>query len=137
MRFAAVFALLGCLAWVAPAKAQEVITYYAPSVPVTTYYAPSVATPVTTYYAPSVPVTTYYAPAVATPVTTYYAPSVPVTTYYSPSVAYYPSYYYVPPRVAPLVSRWVLVVGEPDRFRVGRRLNQIRRRNAAHGECLA
>ena len=99
MRYAAAFALLGCLAWVAPAEAQEVIvteptvTYYAPSVPVTTYYAPT-----TTYYAPT---TTYYAPSV--PVTTYYAPSVPVTSYYAPSVAYYPSYYYVPPRVA---RRW-------------------------------
>lgn len=90
MKYAAAFTLLGCLAWAVPASAQEIIvseptvTYYAPSVPVTTYYAP-----MTTYYAPSVPVATYY------------APSVP---YYAPSVAYYPAApYYVPPRVA---RRW-------------------------------
>ena len=41
------------------------VTYYAPSMPVTTYDAPSVSTPVTAYYAPSTVTTT-------TPVTTYY-----------------------------------------------------------------
>jgi hypothetical protein len=92
MKLAASVALLGCLAWVTPAAAQEVIV----SEPVVTYYAPSV--PVTTYYAPSVPVTTYYAP--SAPVATYYAPSVP--SYYAPA-AVYPAPYYMSPRAA---RRW-------------------------------
>ena len=91
MKYAAALSLLGCLAWAVPASAQEIIvseptvTYYAPSVPVTTYYAPA-----TTYYAPSVPVATYY------------APSVPVTSYYAPAAAYYypAPYYYASPRAA-------------------------------------
>jgi hypothetical protein len=91
MKYAACVIALGLLVQTAPAAAQEVIvsgpevvTYYAPSVPVTTYYAP----PVTTYYAPA-PVTSYY-----------YA----YPTYYAPVVrAYYPAPYYVPPRVA---RRW-------------------------------
>lgn len=74
----------GLLAYAAPARAQEVITYYAPSVPVTTYYAPAV----TSYYAPA-PVTTYYAPA---PVTAYYGAAV------VPTYGYYASPVFVPRR---------------------------------------
>ncbi len=51
--FAALF-VLGLVGLATPALAQEVITYYPSSVPVTTYYAPTTA-----YYAPT---TAYYAP---------------------------------------------------------------------------
>jgi hypothetical protein len=94
MRYTAALAVIAALGLAGTAAAQEVVvpaptvTYYAPSVPVTTYVAPA---PTVTYYAPSVPVTTYYAPA--------------YTTYYAPAVTYVatPYYTYVPPRV---VRRW-------------------------------
>ncbi len=86
--FACVALALGLLAFGAKAHGQEVV-YAAPTV---TYYAPSV--PVTTYYA--APVTTYYAPA---PVTTFYAPT---TTFYAPAVV--PTYSYVASPV--FVPRW-------------------------------
>jgi hypothetical protein len=96
MRYAACALALALVLETVPAAAQEivyesapVVTYYAPSVPVTTYYYSS-AVPVTTYYAP---LTTYY----PTYYSTYYAPTA-WTSYYYPA-----TYYYVPPRVA---RRW-------------------------------
>lgn len=89
---------LGLVGLASPARAQEVIvaaptvTYYAPSVPVTTYYAP----PVTTYYAPA-PVTAYYAPA---PVTAYYGAAV------VPTYSYYASPVFVPRRAYRRAVRW-------------------------------
>jgi hypothetical protein len=119
MSLAAVMTMVS-LAICRPSSAQDVITYYAPSVettgvttayyaPTTTYYAPVTTAyyapaPVTTYYA-SAPAATYSAPTVAyyapTPVTTYYA--TPVTSYYgtAPYYAGYGSIYYRPTLYVP------------------------------------
>lgn len=83
---------LGLMAVAVPARAQEIISYYPPAVPVTTYYAPAV----TTYYAPA-PVTTYYAPA---PVTAYYGAAV------VPTYGYYASPVFVPRRAYRRAVRW-------------------------------
>jgi hypothetical protein len=102
---------MASLAICRPSSAQDVITYYAPSVETTgvttAYYAPTTTyyAPVTTAYYAAAPVTTYYAPTVAyyapTPVTTYYA--TPVTSYYgtAPYYAGYGSIYYRPTLYVP------------------------------------